>query len=490
MMVSAQRYRLLASLVSLALALLYLLVATENARADDLNPAADSALNSALQAAAAAVDEPVPAPTSQQASTEQAANVAAEATQQQPRNLVISIRINSPGDDGPISQSNVAGSVAGASNDSSTGQGGAPGAQQASEQQAATDQTATAAATATQAQPQNIVILIRINSPGDNGPIEQTNTAAAASNAGNVSATRQGEPGNGGAVGTATGAGPDTRAAIGPPAQQDATPAAALPRMSVALLAPAAPRGAIATGHRIDRPAPAARTNHRPARDSANSAPSSTQAASTGPSDRLVVVKSEAREPLTQMKPARRSVAVRGDGAASRDLAVGQRAVDLLGKFAPPTPLQASGSEKDVTNAVVLSLIAVLGAFAVFFGSTYLSSGLRLPDPRSWRHGRAAALVSRLDESPVTIGRCGPKPARSSRLSRCSAISPGLPAAACPGLLACAPSQERSCAAALRGRVRLEQQDQVASTCRQRSRLPSRRSTRWFLSRRPVKSRA
>jgi len=438
MMVSAQRYRLLASLVSLALALLYLLVATENARADDLNPAADSALNSALQAAdaavdepipapnpaadlalnsalqaadagvdepipapnptadsalnsalqaaAAAVDEPVPAPTSQQASTEQAANVAAEATQQQPRNLVISIRINSPGDDGPISQSNVAGSVAGASNDSSTGQGGAAGVEQASQQQAATDQAATAAAAATQEQPQNIVILIRINSPGDNGPIEQTNTAAAASNAGNVSATSQGESRNRGAVGTATGAGPDTRAAIGPPAQQDATPAAALPRMSVALPAPAAPRGAIATGHRIDRPAPAARTNHRPAGDSANSAPSSTQAASTGLSDRLAVVKSEAREPLTQMKPARRSVAARGDGAASRDSAVGQRTVDLLGKLAPPSPLQASGSEKDVTNAVVFTLIALLGAFAVFLGSTYGSSGLRLPDPRSWRH--------------------------------------------------------------------------------------------------------
>jgi hypothetical protein len=388
MMPSAQRYRLLASLVSLALALLYLLVATENARADDLNPAADSALNSALQAAAAAVDEPVSEPTSQQASTEQAANAAAEATQQQPRNLVISIRINSPGNDGPISQSNVAGSVAGASNDSSTGQEGAPGAQQASQQQAATDQAVAAAATGTQERPQNIVILIRINSPGDNGPIDQTNTAVAASNVGNVSATTQGESGSAGADGTATtGASPDPRAAIGPPAQQDATPAAALPRMSVALLAPAAPRGAIATGHRIDRRAPAARTNHRPAGDSANSAPSSTQSASTGPSDRSAVVKSEAGEPPTQVKPARRLAAARGDGAASRDPGVGRRAVDVLGKLAPPTPLQASGSEKDVTNAVVLSLIAVLGAFAVFFGSTYLSSGLRLPDPRSWRHG-------------------------------------------------------------------------------------------------------
>jgi hypothetical protein len=438
MMASAQRYRLLASLVTLGLALLYLLVVTENARADDLTPAADSALNSALQAADAAVDEPIPAPNpaadaalnsalqaadsavdepipapnpaadaalnsalqaadaaahepipapaSQQASTAQAANAAAAATQQQPRNLVISIRINSPGNDGPISQSNVAGSAAGASNDSSTGQGGAPGAQQASQQQAATDQAATAAATATQAQPQNIVILIRINSPGDNGPIDQTNTAAAASTAGNVSAISQGESGNGGAVETATGAGPDARAAIGPPAQQDATPAAALPRMSVALPAPAVPSGAIANGHRIDRPAPAARTNHRPAGDSANSAPSRRQAVSTEPSDAPAVVKSGAREPLTQTKPARRSVAAHGDGAASRNSGGGRRAVDMLGELAPPSPLQASGSEKDVTNAVVFTLIALLGAFVVFLGSTYGSSGLRLPHPRSWRH--------------------------------------------------------------------------------------------------------
>jgi hypothetical protein len=85
-------------------------------------------------------------------------------------------------------------------------------------------------------------------------------------------------------------------------------------------------------------------------------------------------------------KPARRSGAARGDDAASRDSALGRRAFDVLGKLAPPTPLQASGSEKDVTNAVVLTLIALLGAFAVFLGSTYGSSGLRLPHPRGWRH--------------------------------------------------------------------------------------------------------
>jgi hypothetical protein len=78
---------------------------------------------------------------------------------------------------------------------------------------------------------------------------------------------------------------------------------------------------------------------------------------------------------------------VRGDGPASGDPGVARRAVDLLGTLAPRSPVQASGSEKDVTNAVVFTLIAVLGAFLVFFGSTYSFSRLRLFVPRSWRHG-------------------------------------------------------------------------------------------------------
>jgi hypothetical protein len=383
MVASAQRYRLLASLVSFALALLYPLVAAGNARADDLNPPADSAVNGVLQAV---VDEPVPAATSQEAATEQTASAAAAATQQQPRNVVISIRINSPGNDGPISQTNVAGSVAGASNDGSTSQGGAAGGQQGSQQQASTDQAATATAAATQGQPQNIVIIIRINSPGDNGPINQTNTAGAVSNAGNLSVIRQGESGIGSADGTAPDASPDPRAAIGPPAQQAATPTGALPRMSVALPEPVAPRKAVATGHRSNPPAPA-RTDHRPAGDQVNSAPISTQTASTGPSDLPAAVSSGAREPQVRVKPVRRSPAARSAGAASRNPGVARRAVDLLDKLAPRATVPVSGSEKDVTGAVVFTLIAVLGAFLVFFGSTYLASGLRLLDPRSWRHG-------------------------------------------------------------------------------------------------------
>ena len=399
MIASEQRYRLLVTLVSCALALLYPLVVTGNARADDSNPAAGSALNGALQAADAATgaggvdtatapDQPVPAATNQQSSTGQAAGASAAATQQQPGNLVVSIRINSPGNDGPISQTNVAGSVAGASNDSSTGQGATPGAGQASQQQATTDQAATTAAAATQERPQNIVIIVRINSPGDNGPIEQTNTAVAVSNAGNASVTTQGGSGSGGAEGMPTGASPDPRAPTGPPATQAtaSAPAEALPRMSVALPAPAAPRTSVAPGRRIDRPAPAAGTGHRPAGDRTSSAPSSSQIVSSEPADPPVAVSSAAREPLARVKAPRRSAAARAESSASRDPGVSRRAVDLLGQLAPRSPVRASGSEKDVTNAVVLTLIAVLGAFLVFIGSTYLASGVRF-DARSWRQG-------------------------------------------------------------------------------------------------------
>ena len=381
MMASTQRYRLFASLVSLAFVLLYQLVATGSARADDQNPAASPAVDTALQA----VDEPVAAGSSLQASTDQAATATAAATQQQPRNLVVSIRIDSPGNDGPISQRNDAGSVAGASNDGSTGQGGAAGGQ-ASQQQATTDQAATATATATQDQPQNIIIVIRINSPGDNGAIEQTNTTVAVSNAGNVSVTRQGGSGNGGAGETAPGASPDPQAAIGPPAQQESAPApaGALPRMSVALLTRAAPKTAIAPGHRVDRSAPASRKGHRPAGDRTSSAPSSVQTVSSEPNSNLsAAVGSGAHESQTPVKPAHRLAPARDNGAAYRDPGVGRRALDFLGQLAPRTPQQASAGEKDVTNAVVFTLIAVLGAFVVFFGST---NGLRLLDPRSWRH--------------------------------------------------------------------------------------------------------
>src|SRR6266516_1870328 len=55
----------------------------------------------------------------------------------------------------------------------------------------ANDQTAAAEASVTQQQPTNIVITIRIDSPGDDGPISQTNVAVVGANGSNSVSTGQ-----------------------------------------------------------------------------------------------------------------------------------------------------------------------------------------------------------------------------------------------------------------------------------------------------------
>src|SRR5919198_527524 len=62
---------------------------------------------------------------------------------------------------------------------------------QASEQQATTGQAASTSADAMDAQPTNILVSLRINSPGDNGPVSQTSTTAVAGDAANDAATAQ-----------------------------------------------------------------------------------------------------------------------------------------------------------------------------------------------------------------------------------------------------------------------------------------------------------
>ena len=130
----------------------------------------------------------------QAAATGQQAIANGVATQTGPTNMVVSVRINSPGANGPISQSNVTVVTVGATNGSATSQGasGPDGAQQA-----ATGQNAGATGEGTQSQPSNIVISIRINSPGNDGPVSQTNVVAVGVSAGNASSTDQatGSPG-------------------------------------------------------------------------------------------------------------------------------------------------------------------------------------------------------------------------------------------------------------------------------------------------------
>jgi hypothetical protein len=99
-------------------------------------------------------------------------------------NVVVIVRINSPGNDGPITQSNITVASSTAANAAST-------AQDAANTAAATTQQATSAATATQAAAGNLARIVRLASPGKDGAVSQTNGAVGGSDATNASKTIQ-----------------------------------------------------------------------------------------------------------------------------------------------------------------------------------------------------------------------------------------------------------------------------------------------------------
>jgi hypothetical protein len=334
----------------------------------------------------------------QQASTEQAATAGAETNQQEPRNIVVSVRINSPGDDGPITQENVAVAVSDGSNDSSTAQGSGvagPGGQ-AGDQQAATGQTASSTATVTQDHAGNLVISIRINSPGNNGPISQTNTAIAISNAANTSATNQ-DVAAGAPDGPGGSSAVDPPVAIGPPGQQQeqsqaqgSTPAASQSRL-IPLPTPVETSNARAAAHPA-RSAPAAPASaptkaHRPGRESSRAVPTGAVAVADRPAvrEKQWSPAAAAGPRVHHGTPARQAAAAHRDRLAPKRHGIRRRAADLLGSIAPGRALPVADRSNDVSSAVVLTLIAVLAAALIFAASAFLPSGRRLVDPRNWR---------------------------------------------------------------------------------------------------------
>ena len=216
----------------------------------------------------------------QSSSTDQAALAASSATQVQPSNQNISVRVLSPGNDGAVSQSNEASSSANAANTASTTQNATqalasscgcaiPGIQsghlddvlagatqaagtgaaapaaapapsgstqsndaastgtaadtapttetatqsssggsgvQSSQQDASTQQAAEAASSATQEQPSNSNISVRVLSPGNDGAVHQSNEASSSADATNAAATTQGasQTGSGSGVQSST----------------------------------------------------------------------------------------------------------------------------------------------------------------------------------------------------------------------------------------------------------------------------------------------
>jgi hypothetical protein len=131
----------------------------------------------------------------QSADTSQQAAAGSSATQVNPSNTNISIRVLSPGNDGNVSQTNAAGSSAAAGNASTTaqssGQSAGAGGIQSSTQSAATDQVAAALSTAAQLGASNVNVPIRVLSPGNDGNVSQTNAVGSQAAAGNSATTSQ-----------------------------------------------------------------------------------------------------------------------------------------------------------------------------------------------------------------------------------------------------------------------------------------------------------
>jgi hypothetical protein len=284
-----------------------------------------------------------PADTS--STTSQSANAGAAAEQQQPGNVVISIRINSPGNGGAIDQSNTAVGQADASNTAGTSQGAAdPGSSLGS----ATEQAAAALASALQQQPRNIVISIRINSPGDDGPVNQANTAVADAGSANASNTTQGA--NGGSAGDLGAA----RVAL-----------AAHPRVRPKLNTERRPAPAAASAPAAAAPAPVSHTS---------------EGATT-------VHAPAAARPVDQIKAAPRTQAARASrghrvlsGAARATASVPQDAARMLGNLGSPnTAALQSERAQTLTGAVVYTLFAVMLGLALFLTWRYLpaTTGLR-----------------------------------------------------------------------------------------------------------------
>ena len=136
----------------------------------------------------------------QAAANAQGAGAQSGASQSQPSNTNISVRVLSPGDNGDVSQSNTVSSNATAANANVTGQSadqaqsgscGCSGGTQATGQEADSSQAATALSYAQQSGASNKNIPVRVLSPGDNGDVSQTNSVESDATAANANATDQ-----------------------------------------------------------------------------------------------------------------------------------------------------------------------------------------------------------------------------------------------------------------------------------------------------------
>ena len=112
-------------------------------------------------------DGPQASGAEQETSVAQTADAAATATQDGVGNTAVTVQVDQPGDGSPLAQENQAEGNAQAAVDAE------------SSTPATTDQTASADATGTQSDVQNTAVTVRVDSPGGNGAVHQSNTAGA-----------------------------------------------------------------------------------------------------------------------------------------------------------------------------------------------------------------------------------------------------------------------------------------------------------------------
>ena len=320
------------------------------------------------------------APDSSSATTDQGALAGANATQQQPSNVVNSTRVDSPGDNGAITQTNTAQGQAAAANGSATTQaGGSPsspgggGGDQGSQLDAATQQAAAAIASAIQQGAQNIVIQIRINSPGDNGPINQTNTANAGAGAVNASQTSQGSGADAAAPTREDGSTPDSGSpasgATPPaaPAEPPASAPAAELRQAYATTAPTRPR------------VESQQTRHEHAAAAGSTRPPAAGAhrgqLQVAPAQAVPTRTAAAPVSTIDPHPASRAAAPMQHGAAAAASGV-RSAARVFNRIAGPAPVAAESLDQ-VSNAVVLTLVALIVGVLFFVAYTYAPPALR-----------------------------------------------------------------------------------------------------------------
>jgi hypothetical protein len=138
--------------------------------------------------------------TRQDAPTEQNADAQAASTQVAPTNVNIVVRVDSPGNDGPVTQTNSsvadatgsnANHVVQAADQSQIAGGPGTGQTQDTSQSAPTTQQSTGSAASTQVNPMNVNIVVRNKSPGDEGPVSQSNSSQATAVAANTNAVDQ-----------------------------------------------------------------------------------------------------------------------------------------------------------------------------------------------------------------------------------------------------------------------------------------------------------